>query len=163
MFACQDTGALDELEAIKAQAEIEAQNKELANRFVKALDEKNFDIHEELLTEDYICHFAGSPETLDRDTQKNNIQVYYENFPDNTHTILNISAEGDKIFFHQINKTTHSKVFEGMPPTGNKIEYEGMWIFRFEDGKIAESWGIEDFFTFFMQTGFELKPKEMGK
>jgi predicted ester cyclase len=162
-FACQDTGALDELEAINAQAEIEAQNKELTYKFVKALDEGNFDIHEELLTEDYISHFAGSPETLSRDVQKQNIQVYYEIFPDNTHTILDIIAEGDKVAFRQVNRTTHSKEFEGLAPTGKQIEYEGMWIFRFKDGKIVESWGVEDFLTFFMQVGMELKPKQIEK
>jgi steroid delta-isomerase-like uncharacterized protein len=163
MVGCQDKEAKAELDAVKAQEEIEAQNKELARKFVKALDEGNFNIHEELLTEDYVSHFVGSPETLSRDVQKQNLIVYYEIFPDNTHTIQDIIAEGDKVAFRQVSRTTHSKEFEGLPPTGKQIEYGGMWIFRFDDGKIAESWGVEDFLSFFMQIGMELTPKEVEK
>ena len=163
VVGCQDKEVKAELEAVKAQTEIEAQNKEIARKFVKALDEGNFDIHEELFTEDYVSHFAGSPETLSRDVQKQNIQFYYEVFPDNTHTIEDIIAEGNKVAFRQVNRATHSKEFQGMPPTGKHLEYEGMWIFRFADGQIAESWGIEDFLTFWMQLGMELRPKEVEK
>ena len=160
MVGCQDKAAMAELEAIKAQAEVEEQNKEIARKFLEALDEGNFDIHEELFADEYASHFVGIPEPLSRDAQKQFIQVYYEAFPDNTHSIEDIIAKNDKVVFRQINRATHDKEFEGLPPTGKQIEYAGIWIFRIAEGKIVESWGIEDFLSFWMQLGMELKPKE---
>jgi steroid delta-isomerase-like uncharacterized protein len=160
MVSCQDKAAMAELEAFKAQAEVEEQNIAITQKFVEALDKGNFDIHEELFSDDYVSHFAGSPDILSREMQKQFIQVYYEAFPDNTHSIEDLLAKGDKVVFRQINRTTHDKEFEGLPPTGKQVEYEGMWIFRFAEGKIVESWGIEDFLSFWMQLGMELTPKK---
>ena len=160
MVGCQDKEAMAEFEEFRAQAEIEEQNKQIARKFVEALDEGNFDIHEELFADDYACHFAGIPETLSREAQKQFIQAYYGAFPNNTHTIEDIIAKDDKVIFRQINRATHEGEFEGLPPTGKQVEYEGIWIFRIADGKIVESWGVEDFLSFWMQLGMELKPKE---
>jgi len=162
-FGCQDKEAMAELEEMKAQAEVEAHNREIARQFVEALDKGNFDIHEELFADDYICHFAGIPEPLSRDAQKQFIQAYYEAFPDNTHGIEDIIAKGDKVVFRQINRATHKGEFEGLPASEKQIEYSGIWIFRIADGKIVESWGVEDFLSFWQQLGMELKPKEGEK
>jgi steroid delta-isomerase-like uncharacterized protein len=142
---------------------VEAQNKEIARGFVEALDEGDFDIHERLFADDYVSHFAGIPETFSREAQKQFIQAYYAAFPDNTHTIEDIIAKDDKVVFRQINRATHEGEYEGLPPTGKQVEYEGIWIFRIADGKIVESWGIEDILSMMMQLGMELKPKEGKK
>lgn len=88
------------------------------------------------------------------------IQAYYEAFPDNTHSIEDIIAKNDRVILRQINRATHEKEFEGLPPSGKKFKYDGIWIFRIDEGKIVESWGIEDYLSLWMQLGMELKPKE---
>ena len=37
-------------------------------------------------------------------------------------------------------KGTHSAEFFGVPATGRSVEIDGMSIFRFRDGRIAERW-----------------------
>ena len=160
MLGCQNKEAMAELEAMKAQAAVEEQNKEIARKFVEALDEGNFDIHEELFADNYVCHFVGIPEPLSRDAQKQFIKAYYEAFPNNTHTLEDIIAKENKVVFRQINRGTQEREYEGILPTGKQVEYAGIWIFRFADGKIVESWGIEDGLGMMMQLGMELKPKE---
>ena len=159
MVGCQDKAAMAELEQFKTQAAIEEQNIEMARKFLDALDEGNFDIHEELFADDYVCHFVGVPEPLSRDAQKQFIQAYYEAFPNNTHSIEDIIAKDDKVIFRQINRATQEKEYSGIPSAGMQVEYAGTWIFRFADGKIVEAWGIEDNLGMMMQLGFELKPK----
>jgi len=118
---------------------------------------------EELLSDDYVCHFAGNPDPLPREAQKQFIQAYYEAFPNNTHSIEDIIAKDDKVILRQINRATHDVEFEGLPPSGKQVEYAGIWIFRIGESKIVESWGVEDFLSFWMQLGMELKPKEAEK
>ncbi|HSM02734.1 MAG TPA: ester cyclase [Acidimicrobiia bacterium] len=40
--------------------------------------------------------------------------------------------------------THDSAPFAGQPPSGRRITWESFRIFRFEDGKIAETWAMQD-------------------
>lgn len=48
---------------------------------------------------------------------------------------------------------THEGEFQGIAPTGRKIEARGLQIARFEDGKIAERWGSSDELGILKQLG----------
>ena len=75
------------------------------------------------------------------------IQMYYTAFPDYQHHIENIFAAHEYVVA-QLNYTgTHSNQFMELDSTGNNIEYKGIFIFKMENGKISELWGIEDDFT----------------
>jgi len=69
----------------------------------------------------------------------------------------------DDYIFHFAGNPEPNKEFEGLPPSGKQVEYAGLWIFRISEGKIVESWGVEDFLSFWMQLCMELKPKEGEK
>ncbi len=48
---------------------------------------------------------------------------------------------------------THEGEFEGIAPTGKKIEINGIQIGRFENGKIVERWGSSDELGIMKQLG----------
>ena len=48
---------------------------------------------------------------------------------------------------------THDGEFEGVAPTGKKIEINGIQIGRFEDGKLVERWGSSDELGIMKQIG----------
>ena len=52
---------------------------------------------------------------------------------------------------------THEGEFEGIAPTGRKIEINGIQIGRFEDGKLVERWGSSDELGIMKQLGAEPK------
>lgn len=58
---------------------------------------------------------------------------------------------------------THKGEFSGISPTGNPIKSEGIHIYWFVEGKIAELWIAEDKLSLMQQLGMELKPKETEK
>ncbi len=163
MVGCQDKEALKELEAMKAQAEVEEQNVEIVREFFESIDNGTQAERTDLFSSDYICHFVGAPEPLPLEVQIQFISFAYKAFPDNIHIIKDVFAKGDKVAMRVINQGTHQGEWEGIPPTGNKYAYEAMWIFRLADGKIAEAWGLEDNLGFMQQLGMELKPKEGEK
>jgi steroid delta-isomerase-like uncharacterized protein len=50
---------------------------------------------------------------------------------------------------------THDGEFQGIAPTGRKIEINGIQIGRFEDGKLVERWGSSDELGIIQQLGGE--------
>lgn len=54
-FACQDKEAISELEAIKAQAGVEEQNKEIVRRYFEAFDKQDVDTISELIVRTKYC------------------------------------------------------------------------------------------------------------
>ena len=41
----------------------------------------------------------------------------------------------------------------GMPPSGKEVQIMGISVYRIEEGKIAESWMVEDQFGLMRQIG----------
>jgi hypothetical protein len=41
----------------------------------------------------------------------------------------------------------------GIPPTGKTVTYNEIFIFRFADGRIVETWGVVDVFSQLKQLG----------
>jgi steroid delta-isomerase-like uncharacterized protein len=75
-------------------------------------------------------------------------------FPDLRHEEQTVITQGDMVV-SVINVTgTNTGNFFIFPPTGNKINYEAVHIYRIgEDGKIAEHKAIRDDLTFLAQLG----------
>jgi steroid delta-isomerase-like uncharacterized protein len=74
-------------------------------------------------------------------------------FPDVRATIHDQTAEGDKVWTRKTFHGTHLGPFMGVPPTGRKIAVDVMDVFRIEDGKLAEHWGISDMLGLMQQIG----------
>jgi steroid delta-isomerase-like uncharacterized protein len=160
MVGCQDKEAMAELEEFKAQAEVEEQNKSIVRDIVTAIDEGNPDKFLEFMADDFICYYIGAPEPMDAATSIQVIKSFYEAFPDNTHVIDEIIAEGDKVAVRFTQHATHEGDFEGIPATGNKVTIPAIHTITFVDGKIKEWWLLEENLGLMMQLGMELTPKK---
>ncbi|HEX9833429.1 MAG TPA: ester cyclase [Mycobacterium sp.] len=51
-------------------------------------------------------------------------------------------AGGDKVVGRTTGTGTHSGEFMGLAPTGRSVAYNEIFIFRFVDGRVAETWGV---------------------
>lgn len=82
-------------------------------------------------------------------------------FPDRRVKILDLIAEGDKVFVRsQITGTnTGGAAFLGAPEAnGAKIDFEMWGIYQLRDGKVVAHWGLNDGVTAMTQVG-GLKPQ----
>lgn len=159
-FACQKKAEKAEFEKLKAQAAAEEQNKELIIRLIEEMDKGNFDIFDELSSDDYICHFSWIPEPLSREARKQFTKATMVSFPDFNHRIEDVIAQGDKVVIRLTNRGTHEGTFMGIPPIGKEIEYTAIFIGRFVDGKVVETWVEANILGLMQQLGMESKPKE---
>ena len=161
MVGCQDKEAMAELEEFRAQAAVEEQNKALVRKILAEFDNnKNGDFMDEICTSDYKCHTPSNAEPINIKEHIEYAKAAYTAFPDHSHTIESIYADGDVVIVQEIFRGTHQGDFMGIAPTGNKYEFSGIAIFRFSDGKWAEYWADGDQLGFMQQLGMELKPKE---
>ncbi|MBI3150933.1 MAG: ester cyclase [Chloroflexi bacterium] len=73
--------------------------------------------------------------------------------PDFRTEIQDLVAEGDKVVARVIMTGTHTGDFYGIPATGMRVEFSGIYIARIVDGKIVEHWGEEDGISLLQQLG----------
>jgi len=71
--------------------------------------------------------------------------------------ILEIIEEGDKVVLRNRATGKHTgEAWMGAPADGKTYDIESWSIYRFRDGKIVESWGLNDAMRLMMQLGGEL-------
>jgi steroid delta-isomerase-like uncharacterized protein len=164
MVGCQDKAAMAELEEFKAQAVVEEQNKELISNFFEELDKGNAEIVKEIFASDVKSYWpSGSTVPTSQEELFEMTKMFLNAFADLNHTIEEIIAKGDKVIIRFIVRGTHQAELQGIPPTGNKIEFSVISVLRFENGKVVEQWQESDALGMMQQLGMELKPKEEEK
>jgi steroid delta-isomerase-like uncharacterized protein len=135
-------------------------NKALAREFFKAIDEGKLTRVRELLAGDLALHLPAQSKPWGVDDVLQNIREFYVAFPDSTHAIDDLIAEGDKVVVRLVQDGTHRATFRGVPATGRKTNVAAIHILRIESGRIKEFWALEDTLGQMQQLGMELKPKQ---
>ena len=74
-------------------------------------------------------------------------------YPDLHVAVEDLIAEADKLVSRNVVTGTHQGEYLGLPPTGRPVSYNEIFIFRFEDGRIAETWGVVDVLAQLRQLG----------
>jgi len=74
-------------------------------------------------------------------------------FPDLHVAVEDVIAEGDKVVGRNTVTGTHRGEYMGIQPTGKAIKYDEIFIFRFVDGRVAETWGVADVLSQLVQLG----------
>jgi steroid delta-isomerase-like uncharacterized protein len=74
-------------------------------------------------------------------------------FPDLHITIEDMIGEGDKLVSRNTVTGTNLGEYMGRPPTGRSVTYNEIFILRFADGRIAETWGVVDILAQMRQLG----------
>jgi steroid delta-isomerase-like uncharacterized protein len=74
-------------------------------------------------------------------------------YPDLHVAVEDLIAEADKLVCRNVVTGTHQGEYLGLPPTGRPVTYNEIFIFRFEDGRIAETWGVVDLLAQLRQLG----------
>jgi len=88
-----------------------------------------------------------------RDGFRKALELIFATFPD-LHIILeDVIGEGDKVITRWTGRTTHVREFMGIPPTNKQLVIEGIDIFRYANGKRAESWHQWDQLGMMQQLG----------
>jgi steroid delta-isomerase-like uncharacterized protein len=162
IVGCQDEEAIAKLEEMKAQLKIEEQNREIIIRFYEEIHKQNFDTVIAMLAPDAQIYVSGGFEPAKPEDLRPIFPQWFTAFPDYVHDIHEVIAKGNKVIVRMTYTGTHKGEFYGAPPTGKSFKYLGIHMHTIKDGKIVESWVLEDMLYLWQQLGMELKPKEKG-
>jgi predicted ester cyclase len=72
-------------------------------------------------------------------------------FPDLHITLDVVVASGDIVAAHFTCRATHGGDDIGIPATGRAVQFSGMTMARFRDGKIIEGWNVIDLLSMMQQ------------
>jgi steroid delta-isomerase-like uncharacterized protein len=118
------------------------ENKATARRFMEeSFGGGNPELVDELLDPDFVRYdpYIESGEVRGAQTVKENIVWFRNAFPDLSCTVEVQVAEGDKVVSRWTVRGTHRGEFFGVAGTGNRVEFTGIQIDRFDEGgKIVE-------------------------
>ena len=129
------------------------ENKAIARRVYEIISTGEFDRAQEIVDASAPDNELrpGDPPAKLIDTFKEIFSEAREGFPDLTIAVEDVMAEGDKVTARVTMRGTHSGEFQGIAPTGRRVEVRAIDMFRIEGGKIVEHWGHADDPTAFLQ------------
>ena len=108
---------------------------------------------DELVEPDVLIHTPLPVEATGAQAIKEVFGRLHRAFPDLHITVEDLIAEGDKVVSRNSVTGTHHGEYMGLPPTGKSVTYNEIFIFRFVNGRIAETWGVVDVFSQMRQLG----------
>jgi predicted ester cyclase len=118
------------------------ENKEKVRRLMEeSLGGGKPELVDELLGSDFVRYdpYIAAGEVRGAQTVKDNIVWFRNAFPDLSCTVDEQVAEDDKVVSRLTLRGTHRGDFFGIAGTGNRVEFTGIQIDRFdESGKIVE-------------------------
>lgn len=104
-------------------------------------------------TEGIVAFLSEECEQYSREGLRDVAEAWFMAFPDLTHEIEEVLADGDWVLARLILRGTHRGTFQGVPTTGNEIEVADHVSTPFERGLIVEHHATADFSTLFEQLG----------
>jgi predicted ester cyclase len=125
--------------------------------FEEAINTGDMAAFERYCASDYVWHGGADPGGLGDvhgiEDFKRAVAMFFTGFPDLRVEILDMLVDGDRAAVRFRESGTHLGQFVGVAPTGNKIMFSGMGIYRAQGGKLVEEWFVDDSRAIFEQIG----------
>src|ERR1044071_9633983 len=129
------------------------ENKTIVHRYQEIYNSNDQDRMAEVVSDDVMTPniVPGIPTSLEGAKAAHRLML--DGFPDYETVIEDIFAEGDKVAARITMTGTNTGEFMGIPATGKRVEFTGIYIARIANGKIVEHWGEEDSVSLLQQLG----------
>jgi steroid delta-isomerase-like uncharacterized protein len=118
----------------------------------------NFAKADELLAPEIIFKGTLGSELNGREAFRAYMRKVQSAFPDFHNTIIEITAEDDRVVARTFYRGTHRGEIFGLAPSGKEISYAGAAFFRIRQGQVIEGWVLGDLLTLQRQLGAHSLP-----
>lgn len=117
--------------------QIQRANEELLNK-------GNLELAEEIFAPTYVAHVAEGDIKGGPDAIKAFVTSIRTAFPDLKVEVEILATEGDRVAWLRTHRGTHQGEYLGVPASGRLITWRSIIVTQYEEGKIAEEWGVSD-------------------
>lgn len=131
------------------------ENSRLYQRFAEALNQRRYDVFDELMAQDFVDHHPGLVDVASLDVYKKNL-AYLVSVLEMIAIPENVLSTGDKVFTRI--KLTGRQVgaFFGVEATNSAVSWYTHELWRVDSGKFVERWAIDDLYSLLAQMGVAL-------
>lgn len=134
-----------------------ARNKEMFRRFQDAMNTCDAEVIsksiDELVEPDATIRTPLPSDATGAQVLKDVWTVLLAGLPDLQLNVEDLIGEDDKVVARIVVTGTHRGVYMGVEPTGKSISYDEIFIFRFANGRVIETWGVVDVLSQMKQLG----------
>ena len=142
-----------------ADADLRAdEQKAVIRRWIEAYNDRDEAVEAEVRAPGYLAYAPGEPEPLRDEAWRALIAGYADAMPDLRITVEEVISEGDFVAARNTFSGTHTREFQGLPPSNKRITFSALEFNRFEDGKVVEHWFQLDQPALFQQLGLAVVP-----
>lgn len=130
------------------------ENKAIAKRVYEIISTGDFERAEEIVDPDAPDNEAipgMDPPAKLINLLKETFSEVRQAFPDMQVSVEDVIAEEDRVAARVTMRGTHRGEFQGIAPTGKRVEVRAIDIFRIAEGQIVEHWGHVDDLTHFLR------------
>jgi steroid delta-isomerase-like uncharacterized protein len=131
--------------------------KEFAEKWFKTIDAKDYDGLKRLMADNHQFTNPATPNTLNVNEHIGMIEGMMSAFAGNHH-IEQLISEGEWVVIRGRWKGTHTGEFNGIPATGNAIDFSFVDIMHVVNGKLTEENMEWSLFTLLSQVGAMPQP-----
>lgn len=119
------------------------ENKNIVRRYQEIYNGNHLEDLLEVVSEDLLTSkiMPGIPSGIEG--AKAAHQIMLTGFPDYQTVIDDLIAAGDKVVARITMSGTHAGTFMGIPATGKRVQFTGIYIARIANGKIVLSIGVK--------------------
>lgn len=110
---------------------------------IRVWNEKDLSVIDELLHPDIVIH-SPLGNFYGLESMKKIVAAWFTAYPDLIVKQMAAMSENDLAIIHWEAKGTHKGEFKGRQPTGKKVAYDGVTVYRIREGKIVEYWAYLD-------------------
>jgi steroid delta-isomerase-like uncharacterized protein len=130
-----------------------SEQEDVIRRFIDALNRRDFDTVDEVLSDDLVFHGGSFGEITGREPFKEFAGPFFVGFPDLQLKLHDVIADGDRVALRFTSSGTHNGEFSGIPATGKTVSFTEQPQYRVADGKIVEIWWLADIFGLMQELG----------
>jgi steroid delta-isomerase-like uncharacterized protein len=127
--------------------------KDVVNGIYDAVSSGDLDRLDDLLADDLVEHEEFPGLEPNKEGVKQFFGIFRSAFPDLQMKAHQVIAEDDLVCARFTFTGTHQGEFMGMPPSGKRVEVQGMDIVRIREGQVIEHWGVMDSGSMMEQLG----------
>jgi predicted ester cyclase len=137
------------------------QNKAVSRRWIDVFNTRDDAAEADVRAPEFVAFAPASlePEPLRSEPWTKFLASFVEGFPDLRLTVEDAVGQGDLVSQRIHFEGTHTGVFQGLPPTGKRVAFDGLELNRHGgDGRVVEHWFQLDALSLLQQVGLVVVP-----